>query len=553
MDEENNIPVTPSEPTPTKSPNKRLWILVGALVLLIVGAAAAALWRRQQPPPEPNNNGEQNNHTDEDDQPQPAVKGEIIWETPKQISSLKLLKPTGYIPDPEGDAEYYEVGTVKEGKYQGGKVIILRAPCDGPCGPVGYRLISLPNKIIFLKKYSGELYDGSAVDETRVEIDKDYQIPELELPETIRGPKDRQVLTQTRYPAFSGSILFFDASGLESVFDNQAVGKVYENPENGGYYVKVPDGTLVIYELTADFVEKDNVPQIIWSGNIKNTQEYIYTDVGGCGSRNYISIVSLNISQDLKQTGTNSKGDPIYEFKDPNHQMLKDQYENRYNPYNEPKVNYDEFVKTRPMFFWADPFGRLIKFENNKFIPQAECAKPVIYLYPESPRDISVKVKPQGGFLYTEPDYQDGWVVHADTESNITDLASGKTYPYLFWEGRGGIYEQPKKGFVVKKAEVHAFLQSSLTKLGLNQKEIADFSEFWEPRMQTHPYYFITFLGNREMDSIAPLEISPAPDTVIRVLMDFSGLDKPISVEGYRLSAPERKGFTVIEWGGVIQ
>ena len=47
-----------------------------------------------------------------------------------------------------------------------------------------------------------------------------------------------------------------------------------------------------------------------------------------------------------------------------------------------------------------------------------------------------------------------------------------------------------------------------------------------------------------------PLEINPKPDMLIRVLMTFKGLDRPIEVEEQKLETPERNGFVTIEWGG---
>ena len=69
--------------------------------------------------------------------------------------------------------------------------------------------------------------------------------------------------------------------------------------------------------------------------------------------------------------------------------------------------------------------------------------------------------------------------------------------------------------------------------------------------MRSAPYYFITFLGAREMDQLAPLSVTPEPDATLRILMDFSPLDAPIAVEPIPLRAFSRKGFTVVEWGGV--
>lgn len=48
-----------------------------------------------------------------------------------------------------------------------------------------------------------------------------------------------------------------------------------------------------------------------------------------------------------------------------------------------------------------------------------------------------------------------------------------------------------------------------------------------------------------------PLEIKPNPDTIIRVLMTFKGLENPIDVEEQKLIPPERKGFVAVEWGGI--
>ncbi|MDD5051065.1 MAG: hypothetical protein PHV93_05025, partial [Candidatus Pacebacteria bacterium] len=89
--------------------------------------------------------------------------------------------------------------------------------------------------------------------------------------------------------------------------------------------------------------------------------------------------------------------------------------------------------------------------------------------------------------------------------------------------------------------------------LGLNDKERADFIEFWEPRMTGAPYFFVTFLGTQAMNKLAPLTITPKPDTIIRVLMDFTPLQKPIEVSSLVIHTPVRKGFTVFEWGGVLR
>lgn len=62
--------------------------------------------------------------------------------------------------------------------------------------------------------------------------------------------------------------------------------------------------------------------------------------------------------------------------------------------------------------------------------------------------------------------------------------------------------------------------------------------------------YCIVIPTEKEINNNMPLEINPNPDTIIRVLMTFKGLESPIEVEEQKLDTPERKGFVVVEWGG---
>ncbi|MBR3204526.1 hypothetical protein IKF81_02485 [Candidatus Saccharibacteria bacterium] len=52
------------------------------------------------------------------------------------------------------------------------------------------------------------------------------------------------------------------------------------------------------------------------------------------------------------------------------------------------------------------------------------------------------------------------------------------------------------------------------------------------------------------MNSYMPLEITPAPDSVVRIGMVFKPLEETIEVKEQSLETPIRSGFTVVEWGG---
>ncbi|MSU55283.1 MAG: hypothetical protein EXS46_01955 [Candidatus Taylorbacteria bacterium] len=489
-------------------------------------------------------------------------KGFGIFKKPTSIENAE--------PDREVSAKYYKIGTVIDGKYKDGELYMAITVSTDPGGEGLRQLINRSGKITIINLTSDDLsqvnrsyLENSYFDKNKVSFDYSVILPELDFPKQLTNDNNNYSLEWGGY-----SIDLFDVkykpTDLKLAFTDSKFGKFYleaseEKNSDGsikknGFYVKAPDGTIRVYSLDIAFYDKNHhVPQITWNNGEINTSEYIYTDAGGCGARNLASVIPNILIEDLKISGKTTFGDNIYELRDTNSSILKKIYENDYNPYDAPKKSYAEFIKSQPAFFWFDQFERLIKFQKMEFIPQAECGKPVIYLYPTKKTDISVKVEPKGGFSKTEPEYGEGWNVKATPEGILTEISTGKTYPYLFWEGSGGIYETPKKGFVIAKNEVHNFLVEKLTKLGLNNQEQKDFMEFWEPRMTDAPYFFVTFLGNKQMDILAPLTISPKPDTTIRILMDFSPLQKPEQVEGFEIRTPERKGFTVVEWGGVVR
>ena len=69
------------------------------------------------------------------------------------------------------------------------------------------------------------------------------------------------------------------------------------------------------------------------------------------------------------------------------------------------------------------------------------------------------------------------------------------------------------------------------------------------PMMQNNEYNVISFQGDVYTDS-AKLDIDPAPDTLIRVFMAWQASEIYVNIPEQELDAPEREGFTVVEWGG---
>lgn len=180
--------------------------------------------------------------------------------------------------------------------------------------------------------------------------------------------------------------------------------------------------------------------------------------------------------------------------------------------------------------------------------------KPVIYLYPEAETNVSVKLGAKEKLTVSYPKYIDGWNVVARPDGKLTDLNTGRELYSLYYETEyntaKGIQDE---GFVVKGSDTAAFLEDKLAKLGLNEREAEEFIIFWLPQMQDNNYNYIHFADLAEIDANMPLNVSPAPATTIRINMEWKALKTPINVKEQKLPAtPERKGFTLVEWGGTI-
>jgi hypothetical protein len=577
-------PNFPLESFPKKKTGR--WIIFAAVIvfLLLAGGALAYYIYHQNIPISPTDNSRnpvvvvtstpitvQTGSSFSCKNPLPPIaskSGQVEWINPEFLNTT-IFASTG---DPNnsmfGHEEDYLVGHILNGTYAGGDILVVMVYFNEPGGPSTNWVVKNGSQYYFLTKYGPAFPDlANQQMKTLVSITRDSSYFPADIDKAFFSAIHLSSPSADFTLVSSGpwAQTFFCADNLTKVFTDPAAGDVYTDAvlntkdsygnsvqTQQGFYVKAADGTVETYQLDIPITGKDNVPLVTWSNGSKNTLEYSYQQIGGCGPGDYRDVADVSLS-DLQQTGTTFDGSPVYEYKDINTQELKDTYAGIYTPDGQTKLSYNAFIAGHPIFFWQDAFGKFVRFHNKTFLPMAECGKPVIYLYPQQTEKVSVQLAPVGGFSYTEPLYNNGWNVIADPLSNITNLADGKTYPYLFWEGTGGMYQTPTKGFVVAQSGVHALLENKLSLMGLNNKERTDFEEFWEPKMQSSPYYFVTFMGNSVMDQIAPLTIIPKPDTVIRILMDFKSLQHLISVEGFNIHTPQRKGFTVVEWGGVLR
>ncbi len=203
--------------------------------------------------------------------------------------------------------------------------------------------------------------------------------------------------------------------------------------------------------------------------------------------------------------------------------------------------------------------------------------KPNIYLYPEAETDVNVWLSfVEGGRLtVSEPEYIEGWDVTVTPEGKITayepvyfiDPETGEAWPvptrgepagsydYLFYEGDVTSPGQLDYGWVVAREDIEKFFREKLAAYGFNEREIADFVDYWAPRLVDYPKFAVYPQAGPDYDRLVSMSVSPAPDSVLRVVFTVRGL-----WEGAELAPTEpvitpfeRRGFTVAEWGVILK
>lgn len=183
-------------------------------------------------------------------------------------------------------------------------------------------------------------------------------------------------------------------------------------------------------------------------------------------------------------------------------------------------------------------------------IPNISPKKPIIYLYPQAETEVTVKVGNPQNLTHTYPKYENEWKVLAKPNGDLKDIKTGRNLYALYWEGINTVEPNMTEGFIVNGEDTIKFLEEKLEVLGLNEREAEEFIVYWLPKLESNKYNFIRFQTEEEINNNMPLEITPKPDTIIRIVMEFKGLEESIQIQEQKLSTPQRTGFTVVEWGG---
>ncbi|KAG2004270.1 ubiquitin family protein [Coprinopsis cinerea AmutBmut pab1-1] len=242
--------------------------------------------------------------------------------------------------------------------------------------------------------------------------------------------------------------------------------------------------------------------------------------------------------------------------------------------------------------------------------------KPVIYLFSPVEREVSVKLSlvPQWEFSAIYPvvpvktasagsGQEIEWTVTTSADGSLKERTTGLEVAYLFWEaettrvaplsppptptiaatdpGDGPLQEVfvpndahlcSENSVVVETSKVTPYLDGALKALGLHTEARTSFITYWLPAILKHEYVALRFLPQSAYERAAPLDITPAPDVVLRIFMLFKGVDQGELEEdwkqaAYRATEPvgrwvqvvgvdvpkatDPQSFRVVEWGGM--
>ncbi len=497
-------------------------------------------------------------------QPSPTPQSGIKWlAQPQKVAALKLFQP--YV-SPEDDEMAYQMFDVEQAEFykvadmpDGGQLFSAYIPVNAPSDPVLFRIYqTVEGQYSVLSKY---LTDWDVEEVTKQLLPEvqwtDMAIKELDLPEEITV--DNFTLETQHYVGK----LFSELTKPQIVTQSTPYGDLYLTYEPildskeifaRVTYLKLVDGTVAPYSIKHQVLNDDLSPS--WQ---TDAEQYTQSFLSTCGNDVFNSVPVIKndslLIANKKLVGTTKAGDSVYMVTDANGELVKklyDLYDSSRTYEDGAKVlSLEQFAQKDTHIIWQDPLGDWQIFANIDYAIIAECGKPVIYLYPEETTQVSVQVG--ADFSYTEPVYPNGgWQVTAKPNGQLS--YQGQTYPYLFWEGTGhGYYPNYQdRGVVVKADQVVATVQEQLKAFGLNQQEITDFLEFWQARFPKENYVRLTWLGTREMDVLAPLQVSPAPDSKIRVFLEFEPLASYKALQPQKIYATPRTGFTLVEWGGLL-
>lgn len=581
---ETQLPIDPVPPVLTpattngvvskKKLNKKTLIIILVTVVVLAGGLAGFYYFKK---PEKTNNST-NSSTQVTDKKQtseakpeapidPALKKLSEPSTGETwLSARKPVADLGYIKTSPGDGvelKYYEVGKragnsiYLSSEFMLGELIYLFE--KSPTGEV--RMIGRPSSTA---TYNDEEQKSSknSINSTVI-FDEQIHYDSLSVPSKITLKNgydinlDKYSLLGSSYDSDSDQKSGTKYTTLEKYGSSSLQKAEFTSSDTNltsiSYHVTLPIGTRVMMSYEPLSTDASKIKFVTGQPGVTDTLSAI---TRGCGrSLTSVSRYDLAKDADFKEAGTAYSNQKIYEANDVNYPMVTKAYQEFMDYYSsdasKKSTTKDEFFKAHAVVFFKDKDGQWLVYIRGEYQAVGGCAKPVVYLYPTSAQYVDVKVGADVKVSDPLYDKSSGWKnVWVDPSGLLT--LKNKSYSSLFWEGPGyGQYPNITEGTVVPTSQAISTIKSQLQAQNFNTKEIADFLEYWTPNMPKTKYIRITWLNTEQMNKLAPLNVNPKPDTVIRTFLDFQGLDSPVNLLPQNLKSIPRTGFTLVEWGGL--
>lgn len=523
-----------------------------------------------------------------------AITENTFLDSPKRLEDLKFYKnPDDYFGREcvngetsncskpsvtSADIQYYQVGTTKAGEMIVSYVVPYGVDSENHIAikrsDTKYDLLTQQDGGISYQLYGAHAnadYRKSLTEglSSIVQLDEKTTLPELAFPDnpTISGQAIKRVTYDTtkwnQYLIANGQPFGLVLKDSKQ-FGTQGDKTFYRTDKSAGnnFTVTTISGALkkdfaTAYKIDDPIINNASDPQkISWKSGEQNQSIY-YSNSGGCGTPNgYVFANNVPAAQ-LVTVGTSADGRALYQLPASSaitQELFNDDY-GQGKDLSEPSLKNlttQQFLDKHGYFLVRNSLGEYTLLLRDDLFIRGGCGKPVVYLYPEKTTIVSVAVG--ANVKVSTPTYPaGGWKnVLATPGGSLT--YQGKQYGSLFWEGYGyGQYPVITNGTIVKRQNAVSTIRTQLSTLGLNQKETSDFLDFWAPKLPNAAYVRLTWFDNRQLDILAPITITPRPQTTIRVFLDFEGLNQPVTLPQQALKHTDRKGFTAVEWGGLLR
>ena len=191
------------------------------------------------------------------------------------------------------------------------------------------------------------------------------------------------------------------------------------------------------------------------------------------------------------------------------------------------------------------------------FFSAGTASKPAIYIYPKKEINVEVKLKIKGQLMTVIPDYNDGWRMHVKPNGQMKVIGGNTqiSYDYIYYDNTVDKIIKPKEGWNIHKKDLLKWHKKFLTDIGLNESEKKEYLEYWIPRLENEidgDYILINNLSKDYIDEYMELNITPKPEHIYRLLVLYRNGFKNMEIKNPEVETFERKGYYVVEWGGIL-